>query len=108
MTFDVLKEERRTARFADAIRDLCDLKDGIHGSTNRFQFARALQRRHPVTQIFVGQWFPRSQDAELYGTVSDLMYQADTDFGFPISNFRLPIHTPRRSSSAAAMIFDTT
>ena len=105
MTFNVLKEQRRTVSFADAIRDLCDLKDGIHGRTNLFQFARALERGHPVTQIFVGQWFPRSQDAELYGTVSDLMYQAaDTDFGFPISDCQF---MPRRSSSAAATIIDT-
>ena len=106
MSFDILKEECRTASFADAVRDLCDLEDRIYGGTNLFQFARTLERRHPVMQIFVGQWFPRSQDAELYGTVSDLMYQADTDFGFPIANFRLPIYTPRRSSSAAATIFD--
>ena len=88
MTFNVLEEERRTASFADAIGDLCDLQNGIHWGVNCFQFARTLQCCHPVTQIFVGQRFLRSQNADYTARGSAFLYQGSE---VSISNFRFPI-----------------
>ena len=105
MTFDVLEEEHgATGHFADTVRDLCDLEDGIRRGANLFQFARTLQRCHPVTQIFVGQLFLRSENARLYGTVSALLYQAATDFW--ISNFRFPIANLCLDLGDCSVIFD--
>ena len=105
VTFNVLEEEcRPPRRLADAVRDLCDLEDGSYWGANLFQFARTLQRCHPVTQIFVGQLFLRSENARLYGTVSALLYQAATDCW--ISNFRFPIANLCLDLGDCSVIFD--
>jgi len=97
MTFNVLEEERRTASFADAIGDLCDLQNGIHWGVNCFHFARTLQCCHPVTQIFVGQRFLRSQNADIrHGDRLSCIKVARCRF--PISDFQLPIYNARRSA----------
>src|SRR5438477_5289603 len=70
MTFNILEQECWTASFADAISDFCDLEDRTHRRANCFQFARTLERCHPVTQIFVSQRFLPSRNAELYCTAS--------------------------------------
>src|ERR1700693_3609689 len=89
MTFNVLEEECRTPSFADTIGNLCDLEDGGHWSAILFYFARALQRCHPVTKMFVSQLFLRSENARIIR--HGVGFAASGGDRLWISNFRFPI-----------------
>ncbi len=72
MAFDVLKEQRGTAgrgrpasitrlTFADAVGDFGDFEYRVDFGANFFEFAGAVERGDPVTQVVVGQEFPRCE-----------------------------------------------
>ena len=68
MAFDVLEKQSWAAgqgpasivsawHLADAVGDFGDLQDGVDFGTDLFQFAGAVERGDPITQVIVGQGF---------------------------------------------------